>query len=153
MKLLLVPLLFLAVTCAAYADTPEIVGAWQLTAFVNIVDGERVYPFGKNPQGFFTYTASGRLTIQIQNESPPAAWRSLNTASEDEGRGDASPWYVGYFGRYSVDPDAGEVIHHVEGGTLLHYIGTDQRRPFQLDGDSLFIGERGVWERELVRVD
>lgn len=60
---------------------------------------------------------------------------------------------MGYFGRYSVDVDAGEVIHHVEGGTILHFIGTDQPRPFVLKGDSLLIGKPGAWERALIRVD
>ena len=44
------------------------------------------------------------------------------------------------------------MIHKVEGGTVLDYIGTDQERPFSLDGDRLVIGVPGRWERVLERV-
>ena len=41
---------------------------------------------------------------------------------------------VGYFGTYSVDYDKSIITHHVEGGSLPYYIGTDQERPFSLKG-------------------
>lgn len=60
-------------------------------SFINVIDGERVHPFGKKPQGYFTYTQSGRLAIQIQSETLPDSW-SLNTSSDDEGRSGGAPW-------------------------------------------------------------
>jgi len=134
-----------------WADDPSsaIVGTWRLVRFVNIEDGVSAFPFGENPKGYFIYTEDGRVSIHIQNETAPAEWRSLKVPPED---GEDAPWYVGYFGRYSVDIEAGTVTHHVEGGTLLSYIGTDQVRPFTLDGNRLVIGVKGDWERELERV-
>lgn len=152
MRILFCLLTLLSISMPVDADNDiAIVGTWRLVTFVNIVDGERVYPFGESPKGYFTYTSDGCVMIQIQNEVPPESWKSLETNAD--GFGDTSPWYVGYFGRYTVDFEAGEVIHHVEGGMLLHYIGTDQRRPFVVDGDKLFIGESGAWERELIRLN
>ncbi len=136
---------------AQSAQEVDLVGTWKLVRFVNFIDGEAIHPFGESPMGYFTYTSDGHVTIQIQNEVPPSSWKSLEP--RDDGFGAESPWYVGYFGRYTVDLEAGEVIHHVEGGSVLHYIGTDQHRPFTLSGDTLVIGEAGIWERELVRID
>ena len=72
---------------------------------------------------------------------------------------EATGRYVGYFGTYTVLESEGVVVHHVTGGSLPSYINTDQRRPFQLKGDTLTIGgvrtaPNGVrmrWERVLVR--
>ena len=133
------------------ADNADLVGTWRLVEFVNVVDGTPVHPFGKNPKGYFTYTKDGHVMIQIQHETPPDSWKTLET--NNDGVGNEAPWYVGYFGRYTVDRESNEVVHHVEGGTLLHYIGTDQKRPFVLENDKLTIGESGVWERVLVRID
>jgi len=130
------------------SDDAALVGTWKLVKLMNVVDGKEVHPFGEKPNGLFIYSAEGRLMIQIQRETPPESWEPLKI--EPGGFSSGTPWYVGYFGRWSADDDV--ITHHVEGGTLLHYIGTDQKRPYSLDGDRLFIGERGAWERELVRV-
>ena len=89
--------------------------------------------------------------IQIQHEHPPDTWKSLEPRAKNQS-GTSNPWYVGYFGRYTLDLEESTVIHHVEGGTILHFLDTDQRRPFSLAGDRLLIGKPGSWERELVRV-
>ena len=127
----------------------SIVGTWKLVRFVNVVDGKEQHPFGQKPEGYFIYSPEGVLMIQIQHETPPETWKSLGGAFS----GGETPWYIGYFGRYSVRPDESVVVHEVEGGTVLRYIGTDQPRPFRLDGDRLVIGKAGEWERELVRVE
>ncbi len=152
MKATLAIVLFLSVSVTAHsAEEVTLAGTWQLVKFVNFVDGKEIHPFGESPKGYFTYTQDGRVIIQIQNEVPPSSWKSLET--NNDGTGTDTPWYVGYFGRYTVNLESGEVTHHVEGGTLLHYIGTDQHRPFVLSANRLVIGEPGVWERELIRID
>ena len=144
--------ILLSVSALAHsAEDATLVGTWQLIKFVNFVDGKAVHPFGESPTGYFIYTLDGRVTVQIQNEVPPSSWKSLET--NNDGQASEAPWYVGYFGRYTVDKALGQVTHHVEGGTLLHFIGTDQNRPFKLSENRLFIGEPGVWERELVRIE
>lgn len=58
---------------------------------------------------------------------------------------------VAYWGTYSVDAAAGEVIHHVTADLSNGYIATDQRRPFRLSGDRLEIGDGKTWTRVLQR--
>ena len=129
----------------ASQEAPSLAGTWRLVEFTNYRDGKPVRPFGDEPIGYFFYTEGGYLSIQIlKNPSP---------ASLDEFRVDFrnQPSYVGYFGRYHVDWKRSVVVHQVEGGTVLDYIGTDQERPFALDGDRLVIGVEGRWERVLER--
>lgn len=47
--------------------------------------------------------------------------------------------YFGYFGTCRVTSDS-TVIHHVTGGTIPGYVGTDQRREYWIRGDTLSIG-------------
>ena len=127
-------------------EGPSIVGTWRLAEFTNYSDGEPVRPFGNEPRGYFFYTEDGYLSIQILKTPPPESLDEFSVNFRDR------PSYVGYFGRYRVDWDRSVVVHQVEGGTVLDYIGTDQERPFRLDGDRLVIGVEGQWERVLERV-
>jgi len=146
---LLVFLIVFAISACTDEDKNAIVGTWKLVRFENFDKGGSSHPFGEKPIGYFIYTQDGRVSIHIQTAEQPQDWTSLKAPPDEGGPG---PWYVGYFGRYSLDLDAGTVTHHVEGGTILGYPGTDQERPFVLDGDRLVIGIKGEWERELQRV-
>jgi hypothetical protein len=59
---------------------------------------------------------------------------------------------VAYWGTYTVDAAAGVVVHHVKSDLGNGYAGTDQRRPFRLEGDHLVIGDGKSWTRVLERV-
>jgi GH24 family phage-related lysozyme (muramidase) len=59
---------------------------------------------------------------------------------------------LGYFGKYEISLETATVIHKVEGGTIPFYIGTNQPRPFRLEGDTLTIGDGKTWRRVLVKV-
>ena len=55
-----------------------------------------------------------------------------------------------------IDAAKGVITHVVEGSLRPSYIGTDQPRPFKLEGDTLIIGDRqedgSSYFRELHRV-
>jgi len=67
---------------------------------------------------------------------------------------------IGFFGSYAVDGDLGAVTFHIEGDAPPSYIGTDQPRFVQLEGDRLTlrsgpdragaadVAYEVVWERE-----
>ena len=125
---------------------PVLAGTWRLVEFTNYRDGQAVRPFGEKPIGYFFYTENGYLSIQILRNPPPSSLDDLGIDFRND------PSYVGYFGRYRIDWGRSIVVHQVEGGTVLDHIGTDQERPFALDGDRLVIGVEGRWERVLERV-
>ena len=135
--------------------TDPIVGTWRLVDFADLdsISQTWKYRYGKNPRGFFTYTKSGVLNLNISSEIPPKI-------SEDSARHHSMNLFdfvenisLGYFGTYTVDKKNATVIHHVKGGSILWYIDTDQPRKFQLKGDTLTIGDNKTWRRVLVRAD
>jgi hypothetical protein len=124
----------------------SIVGVWRVVKFCDDDSVGSLYePYGPHPGGYFIYTATGQLSIQITRTptiQPFAAGDDQPTGAESRALLDS---YMGYFGRYTVTSDS-TVIHHVEGGTLPSYIGTDQARVYQIRGDTLTIGSsRRTW--------
>ena len=133
----------------------KIVGTWRLIEFADSDSetGKWKYPFGKNPKGYFTYTRSGIVNLNISSETPLKI-------SQDSSRNYSVnlldyiwPNSFGYFGTYSIDYKKSIVTHHVKGGCIPYYIDTDQERPFILKGDTLIIGDNKTWRRILVKED
>ena len=129
-------------------------GTWRLIDFADLDSaGNWLYPLGKNPRGFVTYTQTNIFNINMSSEIPPAI-----TQEESKNENillDEFLWKYsfGYFGTYRVDFNTSVVTHEVKGGTIPWFIGTDQPRPFVLKGDTLIIGDNKTWRRVLVKAD
>ncbi len=164
--LLLVCALF-AVLSASAATVPApvgLVGTWRLVSFEDVENGKTIRQFGEKPLGLFVYTSDGHVAIQIANPANPACVARGKRAGPGGKVDPAIPTcsaeqtqallddYVAYWGTYTVDAQAGVVIHHVMSDISNGYAGTDQRRPFRLDGDRLVIGDGKTWTRVLERV-
>jgi len=136
----------------------QLIGTWRLVSFEDRKDekdpnSEWTYPYGKNPKGYIVYDETGHVTVQIMRTPPPAKFASGDDKkpTSEEARA-AYKGYVAYFGTYTIDEASHSVIHHVEGSLGPSYIGTDQKRPFELSGDRLIIGDQKTWRRVLERV-
>jgi hypothetical protein len=94
------------------------VGAWALVAYeTETSDGARRHPFGDDPNGMIILDASRVFSVQID-------------LSPDSEPGSPSR-YVAFFGSWSFDEAAGELVL-VPGGTLNNQLrGATQRRRFQ----------------------
>lgn len=148
-----------ALTMFAACSTPEpmsearhrLVGTWKLVEWRNQdslgVSHER---FGSEPRGLIVYTASGHLSIHLMHEDG-------KDVSNCEPLTDAllvnSACYGGYFGTYRIEQGDSVVVHEPIGGTYLSYIETDQRRKFEVVGDSLWLGWSDTIHRLFLRVD
>ena len=163
---LLLYTLFAALVAGA-ADSPAppgLVGTWRLVSFEDVESGQTIRQFGDKPLGLFIYTADGHVAIQIANPANPAcvatSKKVASARKEDLAVPQCNPeqmqalfdGYVAYWGTYTVDGAAGVVIHHVKSDISNGYAGTDQRRPFHLEGDRLVIGDGKTWTRVLERV-
>ena len=139
----------------ATTQADKLIGTWKLIEFADVdsLTSTWTYRYGKNPKGYFTYTKSGIVNLNISAETPLKI-------SEDSAKNyniNLLNWTdhfsLGYFGTYTVDLKKSIVTHHVKGGSLPWYIDTDQPRPFVLKGDSLIIGDSKTWKRVLVKAD
>jgi hypothetical protein len=124
----------------------QLVGTWRLIDYSDWQDGQRIQ---RDYTGMFIYTGSGQMSVHINRARQPFEGEALLTSFAEE----QMPWYIGYYGCYEVNWDEGFIIHHVEGGSISDYLGGALKRPFSLDASNLFIGEKGVWERHLVKVE
>jgi hypothetical protein len=139
----------------ANTQITTIVGTWRLVEFTDLdtTSGKWIFRYGKNPKGYFTYTKSGIVNLNISSDNP------LKISADSAKRFDINLFNftntnsVGYFGTYTVDLEKSIVTHHVKGGSLPWYIDTDQERPFSIKGDTLIINNNKTWKRVLVRVD
>ena len=124
------------------AAANQLAGTWRLLEYTDFdtVTGKPKYPYGEHPNGYFTYTKNGIVNINGSAEKP------LIVAPADEYKtqftlGALLDKAFGYFGTYTIDTINSVVTHHVTGGSVLTYIGTDQHRQFVLKGDTLLLGD------------
>ena len=136
----------------------KLVGTWRVVRFVDInPSGKVTYPFGQKPRGYVVYDPTGHLSVQIMRvpAQPTFVAGDDDKVTDAEVRG-AYDVFVANFGTYRVDEAHSVVTHVVEGNLKPSYTGTEQPRPFKLDGDVLIIkvrdkdGSSGI--RELHRV-
>lgn len=139
----------------ATTQLDKLIGTWRLIEFSDLdsATSKWTYRYGENPKGYFTYTKSGIVNLNISTETPLKI-------SEDSAKNyniNLLNWVdhfaLGYFGTYTVDFNKSIVTHHVKGGSLPWYIDTDQPRKFILKGDTLIIGDSKTWKRVLVKTD
>ena len=123
-------------------------------------DGSVTFDWGKEPIGRAMFDAGGRLSLHlIDPDRRNFESGDFLRPSPDE-LSEAFNGYFGYFGSYSVDTNAQIVTFHVEGAAYPNYMGSDERRFYEFDGDKLILRtppERAggadityiiVWERE-----
>lgn len=139
---LCVALALMATAAGAQPTTSRLVGTWRVEEFCNVDSpGDTTYSLGRNPVGLFMYDPSGKLMIQAMRTPRSAAF------SKDSlpllGMAEVRESYFGYFGTYTITSDT-TVIHHVVGGTIPSYVGTDQHRGYRIRGDTLSIGGESV---------
>jgi hypothetical protein len=136
-------------------QTNPIAGTWRLIEFrdLDTLTGKWIDRYGKNPGGYFTYTKTNVLNLNISTDTP------LNI-SEDSAKKLSVNLFeniqsvsFGYFGTYSLDLEKSIVTHHVKGGGIPWYIDTDQPRPFTLKVDTLIIINNKTTKLVLVRAD
>jgi hypothetical protein len=114
-----------------------LVGTWDLVSYT-IMNEEGVKiaePFGPSPRGLLIYTKNGFMSGQLMSTSRPQ-WRSdLPRKASTEEKAIALDTYLSYCGTYEQQGD--RVIHHVVTSLIPNWVGTDQIRLMQLDGNLL----------------
>ena len=170
MKEILISILFiLIVLCSSYGqnnsitttighnatEANKIVGTWRLIDYADLdtATGKWKYPYGTHPRGYFTYTKSNIVNLNISSEVPLRISEDSTKKYLINLEDYISHYSLGYFGTYSIDMTNLVVTHHFKGGSIPYYIDSDQPRPFILKGDTLIIGDNKTWKRVLVKAD
>jgi hypothetical protein len=117
----------------------QLLGAWRLVSMVAIApDGTITHTLGEHPEGQISYTPGGQMAALLQHTERPALSGTAREATDAEA---VAAWrtFIAYFGSYSIDLDAGALVHHVQGAYLPSMVGTDQVRYFTFEDDLLML--------------
>lgn len=127
-----------AISLAAVAQTPSIVGTWVLTGAEKLLpDGERVADYGPNPHGLVIFTADGYYSVQIYRaERLKFASGDKLEGTPDEYR-EASLSTSVHFGRYSIDTVKHTITFNVDRASFPNQDDTTQVRAYETKGDEL----------------
>lgn len=119
--------LFVQQSCA---DDSGIVGNWKLVSYVVEVQatGEKMPVMGQKPTGYTAFLPSGRVFFVLTGEGRKPAKTDAEKAS-------LLSTLVAYSGTYRIEGD--KWITKVEVAWNPEWIGTEQVRPFTLEGDKL----------------
>ncbi len=132
----------------------KLVGTWRLIEYADYdtVTHKWTHPYGDHPKGYFTYTNSGIVNLNGSAEKPMEISADA-IYTKPLTLGAVLDNAFGYFGTYSIDSLNSIVTHHVKGGSVMNYIGTDQHRQFIIKSDTLLIGDSTfeVGKRILIR--
>lgn len=86
---------------------------------------------GDSPQGLLVYSGDGTMIALMARAERPAIASADVTGGTDAERSRAFESFIAYGGRFEVDGD--EVVHHVEMSQFPNWVGTVQRRRWELD--------------------
>ena len=133
--------LLLFASGAGAADLQSrLVGSWRLVAYEDKpANGPSIFPYGAQPKGFLVYDATGHMAIQIMKTPHPKVDSGDEESLSPDEKQALLDAYVAYFGTWRVDAESKTIVHHAEGDLHDVYVGRDEARPFELDGDTLTI--------------
>jgi hypothetical protein len=131
----------------------ELVGTWKLaSAFESLRDGKtRPYPdLGSDARGMLMYSADGHMCVVMMKPNRPP-WHSDEVEATDAEKISAASGFTSYCGAYEVDEEKHVIVHYPELSFLPNFIGSEQKRPYKLEGkrltlsDTVATGEVARW--------
>jgi hypothetical protein len=118
-------------------DAP-LAGTWTLVAAdVLHPDGSRSHDYGDAPKGLLLIDRAGHYSLQIYRADRP------RFANPDKAKASAQEYRAAvmgastHYGTIAVEPDRHQLVFHIEGASFLNWEGQEQRRAFELHGDTL----------------
>ncbi len=116
----------------------QLLGTWYLRACEGRAGaGEILQPFGAGPQGMLNYNADGTMMVLLTKPDRPTFTSGDRLRGTDAEVRAAFEGCTAYGGRYTLDPGAWTVTHHVEQASYPNWIGTAQTRYVSLENGLL----------------
>ncbi len=118
--------------------TVPFAGTWSLVrSEMQVTGGEACYPLGENCQGRLMVDAQGNFAVQLMRpERPRFASDDILRGTDEELR-DAYQGYVAFWSKLTIDPALNVITYQVEGSLFPNWVGHENLRYFELNGDCL----------------
>ena len=137
------------------AIASKFIGTWRLVSVEARRPNGEVAPtparYGTKTIGYLMYDSTGHVAVQIMRpDRPKFAVNDVEKGTAEELRA-AWDGYSAYFGTYEINEAEGFVVHHVEGSAFPNYVGSDQKRFYELSDDTLVLKppQRQVGDEQL----
>lgn len=116
--------------------TNNLVGTWKLVSCeTRTANGQIFYPLGENPSGYIIYTDNGYVSVAMMRANRLQFQAGDIAAGTVEEKVAAADSYVSYCGTYETQDN--QVVHHVEVSFFPNWVGANQVRYVQLNGELL----------------
>ncbi len=117
---------------------PSVVATWRLQLWeTRTADGAVRFPLGRDAVGYLSYTPDGYVFVAMMRAGRPRYETSDLLGGTPAERAEAAAGYVTYCGRYEMQD--GRAIHRIELSLFPNWVGVDQVRFAEVDGDTLTI--------------
>lgn len=132
---------------AQHTAVEQLAGWWRLVSRVTTAPDGRVLVdpgLSATPSGVLIYDRFGHVAAQLSRPGRTVEMLAdeCRAAQKVKGTSDTAQTILGYdayFGRYTVDEQAGVVTHHLESALFPGDIGKAIKRRFSVSGDTLTI--------------
>jgi Lipocalin-like domain len=116
-------------------------------------DGTVEFPFGERATGMLLYAADGAMAAVVGRSDQPALEMDLLAGTVKASESELAVAFrsaYGFAGTFVVDGDV--VRHRILVSTVPNWVGTDQVRPYTMEGDLLTLRPPG-WRVVARRTD
>lgn len=106
----------------------HIIGTWKLISFNGISHTGELYegPLGNSPKGYLIYTEEGIVSVNMARIPPVSKNDNCKIP------------YMSYAGSWSYEGN-NNILHRITIAENSEWIGTEQRRTIELEGEQLII--------------
>jgi hypothetical protein len=121
----------------------QLIGTWQLESWTVGYSDREDYttPFGEDPKGLLLYTEDDWMSASIARSDRQTLPQDIPFRKiPEEKLAQAYLSYFHYAGRYRVVE--GDVVHYVTQSLNPNFVGTEQLRHAELDGQTLVLSGR-----------
>ncbi len=117
----------------------KIIGTWKLVSWqYEGENGEIIDYLGEKPVGVLMYDENGLMNAQLMRSSRPNFAQEAISGGTLEEMGQAFGSYLAYFGSY-IEKEPGAIVHTVIGSLFPNWIGHQETRYGQIEGDNLIL--------------
>jgi len=107
-------------------------------------DGTVEFPFGEPAAGLLLYAADGAMAAVVSRSDQPALAMDLLAGTVEASDRDLAAAFrsaYGFAGTFAVEGDI--VRHRIVASTVPNWVGTDQVRPYAIEGEVLTLRPPG----------
>jgi Lipocalin-like domain len=125
------------------SDASRLIGTWRLVSAGNVHEDGSFEPFseyGPHAIGYLMYDPTGHMCVSLANPNH-TKWANPEKPTDAE-KLESYRLMFAYCGTYEVQEKEHRVIHRPEMASWPHYVGTDQFRPYKLEGNRLILSDR-----------